>query len=156
MRLTKILFGIAALLGTAVLTSSTLTYSGLCISQMRYVSDEEKIRAVVSQLLGRSDVKHFELTDSGLVEVPGPTPIVYRSIEEFFEINKGCCSIGPRGGDGYIEPTFRRRITGIIADIVVVDYLDRYIDEHGAKQSRLLTGQVAVDVCGRVVTQVPF
>jgi len=121
------------------------------MSQMRYVSDEEKIRSVVSGLLGNEAMKYFSSTETGIVEVSGPRDIAYSSVDEFLELNKGCCSIGPRGGDGYFEPTFMRRLFGSIAAIVVVDYVHRYVDERGVQHSDPVTRQEAVNVCGDVV-----
>jgi hypothetical protein len=142
--------GLLVLGGGVAAVALALTYSGLCIPQMRYVSDDEKIRSVVSGLLGYRDKKYFRNTEAGIIEVPGPREIEYSSVDEFLELNEGCCSIGPRGGDGYEEPTFLRRLFGSLADIVVVDYVYQYVDERGVQHSDPVTRQVAVDVCGHV------
>lgn len=126
------------------ITYASLNYSGYCIAERRYFSDEEKIRLTVEYVNSRDGV-HIDSSLSG-----HPKRIKYANADEFMKLNKECCSIGPRGGDGYRYPNFGRRIYGSISDTIVLDYLAKYVDEGGVERSKLVTEQWSISNCGRV------
>lgn len=144
----SVIAGIASLL--------TLTYSGFCVPEFRYVSDEEKIRNVVSGLVQGGVSRGFTERAGKMVEVGSITTLPYESIEQFFAVNKNCCQVGSVVGEGYYEPTLARRLTGIVSDVVAVRYLRRTVGAGGAVSSENVLVQFSMSPCGRTVTNVPF
>jgi len=65
-----------------------LNYSGMCISQMRWLSDEEKIRLAVDRVNSRE----FTTVTPNRILV---TRVPYKSIDDFIEKNSECCGLGP-------------------------------------------------------------
>ena len=116
---------ILATLLLLVISPLGVSHIGFCPSEMRFVSDEDKIRNVVKFII-------FKRT----------------SVDKFITDNPGCCRIGPEPGE-YDEPTFFRRYRGVISDIVVVEYDRNYLDATVAKNSIRKT-QYAVNWCGKI------
>ncbi len=109
------------------------SYSGFCPSEMRFVSDEEKVRNVIFWHLTGSKVG-ARYDDDGIVE-------------EFLEKYPDCCRLGPEGYEGdkyyYVDSSFWTRYFGEFSDVVV-------IEAEGKKR------QTTVGWCGTVTTDTMF
>jgi hypothetical protein len=157
MRTTSLRLSLRAMLIASlsvVVAAGALTYSGCCIWQMRYVSDEEKIRNVVSRIVSvmmQGKDRHYHMavrTDQGYVEYPESKIVPYASVEDFLKENENCCSVGLRSGLEHIPRTFVRRLVGAVSDFVVVKYKRQFVDAEGTLHSEYVTAQIAVDACG--------
>ncbi len=116
---------ILATLFLLVISPLGISQTGFCPSEMRFISDEEKIRNVVKLVT-------FKRT----------------SVDKFIADNPGCCRIGPERGE-YDEPTLFRRYRGVISDIVVIEYDRNYLDSSVAVNS-IRKNQYAVNWCGKI------
>lgn len=107
----KMLMSFAIVLG-ALVSAGAANYSGMCISQLRYLSDAEKIDAAVSYVLRRGWLPHDRQdTDYG-----------YESVEQYRELVPNCCVADIRivGGMG-LSP----RLLGRLATIVSIANVPR-------------------------------
>lgn len=139
----------------ATITAASLTYSGFCMSGMRYVSDEEKIHnvvaGIVSNLIAAKDTpRRFVVrTDNRWVDYPESRIIPYESAEQFFRENENCCSVGMRPGESHsARRTFLRRLFGRVSDFVNVRYQLRFVDAEGVNRSMDVDAQIAIGACG--------
>ena len=114
-----------------------LNYSGFCFAEKRYLSDEEKVRAVFDYQNSRDTlpIKNF----------PGisyPKHIKYKSFDEHIALYPECCSLNPGGGYEVPPTEFLDRILGYDSgDVVVINFKVRYLDENGS----LKTGEKRFD-----------
>jgi len=67
-----------------------LNYSGMCISQMRWLSNEEKIMSVIEEINSRGNIR---IEENGKYVDMRKVP--YKDTESFLENNPECCKIGP-------------------------------------------------------------
>jgi hypothetical protein len=122
-----------------------LNYSGFCFEKMRYLSKEEKIRAVFKMQNNRSS--------SLLRFVDNANPkeyIRYNSFEEFIAENPDCCHVNP-GGPYEPSPTpfLSRILFGYDSgDVVVINFKVRYIGETGNRGSEEVQFENQVSNCG--------
>ena len=102
-----------------------LNYSGFCFAEMRYLSNEEKIRAVFDYQNSRNKLP--------LDNLQHPKHIKYKSFDEHITLYPECCSVNP-GGPYEVPPTnFLDRIFGYNSgDVVVINFQVRYLDENGS------------------------
>jgi hypothetical protein len=119
-----------------------LNYSGFCFREMRYLTDEMKIRSVFKE----------DNEATTVVNEHGKTIrryIPYRSFEEFIKRNPNCCQINPGGPYELPPPYFLDRITGYYSgDIIVLNYKVRYQDEDGEIQIKEVEYLNALMNCG--------
>jgi hypothetical protein len=155
-RLLSLVLILIALPIAGIASVLALNYSGFCVSEFRYLSDDEKIRNVVSGLAKGGVSRVFAERGGKTVEVGTITTLPYENIEQFFAANPDCCQVGPIVREGYYEPTPARRLTGIVSDIVAVRYLRRTVDAGGAVSTENVLVQFSMSACGRVVANVPF
>ena len=103
----------------------SLNYSGFCFAEMRYLSNEEKIRAEFDYQNSRDTLP--------LDNPPDPKHIKYKSFDEYIALYPECCSVNP-GGPYEVSPTeFLDRIFGYNSgDVVVINFQVRYLDENGS------------------------
>lgn len=112
----------------------SLNYSGMCISQMRWLSDEERFRLVIEQVINR-DVIPIMSENHKTKHVK---QIKYESIDDLLEQNPDCCKINPDGGSDLATPSFVDRIIGFnLGKLVGVDYKVKYLDENRKEQFAL-------------------
>ena len=109
----------------------SLNYSGFCWSEMRYLSDEEKFRMVFERVNSRKNIRIK--TKDKRMQSKRYERVKYKNFDEFMEKNPDCCAIDPPNrGLPLRPPSFVNLITGFDnAEIIVIDYTDRYIDENG-------------------------
>ncbi|MDJ0615782.1 MAG: hypothetical protein QNJ63_03375 [Calothrix sp. MO_192.B10] len=119
-----------------------MNYSGFCFAQMRYLSDEEKIRSVFDYQNARSELpinfKYYE-------------HIKYESFDEYIKENPDCCKINSKRGHDVPVPWFLDRIFGFNSgDFIFIDFKMRYVDEKGKQRIKTLNFENAVQNCGKV------
>ncbi len=110
-----------------------LNYSGFCFDQMRYLTDEEKIRSAFEGQNSRDRLPIDNLPP----EYPHPRypkHIKYKSFDEYIALYPECCSVNPGGLFYEVPPAkFLDRIFGYDSrDIVVTKFQVRYLDENGS------------------------
>ena len=135
------------ILGVAAL--GALNYSGFCMKEGRWLSDDEKIRAAIQAVVNRHTAYIFDATGNKTIQIKNPVQ-PYANIQEFLAINPQCCEIGPVGGDGYIPQTLYTRVIGKHAGNVVVRYLERTVESDGSIRKQMTTIQPIISNCGKV------
>lgn len=150
----SVLFGVAYIAYLA-----TLSYSGYCFSERRYLSDQERIERAVTFVLAsmtppvaRYDISPVDKRRKTFQE--GTRDYVpYRSVHEFFELNPNCCVVVDRftyrGGETYI-PNFWNRLTGAVSAVISMKYQVRYRDKDGAVHVEYAEAAPAISSCGHV------
>ncbi len=106
-----------------------LNYSGFCFDQMRYLTDEEKIRSVFDTQNKRTDLLYRVHVDPNNNKY-----IPYKGFDEYIALYPECCSVNPGGLFYEVPPAkFLDRIFGYDSrDIVVTKFQVRYLDENGS------------------------
>ncbi|NOT84551.1 MAG: hypothetical protein HOP02_07165 [Methylococcaceae bacterium] len=140
-----------------------LNYFGFCYNQSRFLSDEEKIKIVVQEILVRypklGDVHEQLSTHNGIrqwktVKTWPENPIPYHDIAEFFTINPNCCQVTTNyktiGGEGDTVGCWNR-LTGHKSSVVGIRYLLRYQNNEGIIQTKLLEIFPSISNCGELV-----
>lgn len=118
-----------------------LNYSGFCFAQMRYLSDEEKLRSVFEYQNARK-----YLHANGLRE-----HIKYGSFDEYIKENLDCCKINSEKTHDVPVPWFSDRIFGFNSgDFIFTDFKVRYVDEKGKQRTKEVRFENAVQNCGKV------
>lgn len=142
-----------------------LNYFGLCYSQKRFLSDEEKRNLVIDYII-RTEKANFEYFQSikAMNESDGyrryieknldDEPIPYRDIEEFLALNPNCCQVTTNyksiGGEGDTVSCWNRLI-GFKSSVVGIRYLKRYRDNKGIIQTKRLEIFPGISNCGELV-----
>jgi hypothetical protein len=128
-----------------------LSYSGFCLAQMQFLSDDDYFDVAISQTI--------HLT-SHPVETRGPNgvgykyvrPIQYKDVAEFREANPTCCKFVPHNSGlevGYVS--FFDQLLGLAARSVHLTYKLNYLDADGHRQSVTTAAQMVIGNCGRVL-----
>ncbi|MDJ0615780.1 MAG: hypothetical protein QNJ63_03365 [Calothrix sp. MO_192.B10] len=105
-----------------------LNYSGFCFAQIRYLSDEEKLRLAFNSINNaeKLDVENKDGKSVYREQIP------YKSFDEYIKENPDCCKINPRGGSDLPPPRFSDRIFGYHSgELIVINFKVRYIDDNG-------------------------
>ena len=135
---------------------------GFCIDDWKRYSDRELIEIVVSDILMSypQDVSGFDnytekFNGVDLPQIPNnylhPINVVYyKNINEFFEMNKGCCSIVKRRNIDEGELVYWKSLFGGGWRFVRVVYKLKYISDDQTK-SRLVVWMGPVNSCGKPV-----
>jgi hypothetical protein len=129
-----------------------LNYSGFCFEKMRYLSKEEKIRAVFKMQNNRSDLLTFVLPlETNYKYNENNKYIRYNSFEEFLAENPDCCHVNPGGPYGVPPSSFWDRIFGYDSgDVIVIDFKVRYLDEKGNRGFEEVQFENFLTNCGKV------
>jgi len=127
----------------------SFSYSGLCVTEGRYLSDQEYFDAAISEIIQRP---------SAQLRTSGPAGVTFRSVDvvryesaaTFRRDNPHCCEIVPHNvGDQGPYVSFSERILGKAAAIVSVSYALDYVDQSGDRKSVMNAERYAVTNCGR-------
>lgn len=112
---------------------------------MRYLSDEEKIRAVFNVQNNRTDLLTYVVPLGPKYEY-----IEYESFEEYLAENPNCCRINPGGPYEAAPSSFWDRIIfGYDSgDMVVVDFKVRYLDKSGNRGFKEVRFDNQLSNCG--------
>ena len=125
---------------------------GYCFAQSKYLTDDEKIRLALVNLLRKYPpaVIKTPVTQIGWgLSVP-KNPIYYRDVDEFLVFNPDCCKVNPAGK--YTEGagvTLIEQLTGTATGIVEVNYLVHYLDETNTAQSVKYVDYLHITNCGK-------
>lgn len=132
-----------------------LNFSGYCLEEERYLSDEEKIQIAVRReiasyppvLVRRQSAEEEGVLRNFIVYERPDNPIYYDDIEEFYKINPNCCEVTSSGKDGHPRGIWNR-LSGNTSDFVHVKYLVRYLAADGAEISHEYETFPAISNCG--------
>jgi len=139
----------------------TLNYAGFCFSEMRFLSDQEKIKIAVQYIFERYPKVGDEAwysplgSNSKIMKIKSwpENPVPYKNLNEFFAINPNCCKVTQDyrsiGGEGDNTSAWGC-ISGKKSAIVGVRYLLRYRDENGDIQSKLKEIFPGISNCGEL------
>ena len=120
----------------------SLNYSGFCFAEMRYLSDEEKIKLVFDYQNNRQ----FLPLEHANVE-----HVKYESFDQYSRIYPDCCAVNPGGAYGAPPSSFVERILGYDSnDIVVINFNIRYHDESGHQHIEETLFENVLANCGRL------
>ncbi|MES2985252.1 MAG: hypothetical protein V4735_08710 [Pseudomonadota bacterium] len=124
--------------------------TGFCWADKRWLSDEERIDGIIEMIYRQPAVvwgDHYK----GSRENP---TISYQSVQDFKEKNPNCCQVGQRDfGDGLWSPrsTLEEFLGfGRNADIVAVEYAERFKGEDGQVHTRPKQMYYGSTNCGRM------
>lgn len=124
--------------------ASLLSNSGFCISNGKFLNDEDYFR-------GAADSVIHDPLDGVIEERPGAIVFKqvhsqrYSSADEFLNENPGCCKfVAANSGDGGPEINIFDRIRGV--KTVEISYDKRYVED-GVQKSSRFRGKVAVTSC---------
>lgn len=157
MKKLKIAFSIVAVLMVVFVASGFLHLQGVCISEARVLSDEEKLHRMIEDIYTRSTIT-VEIMKPDESGKPSPyfeayKQVPYASVEEFLKQNPGCCKLGNYEKWGNIpnsSSTWFSQFMGVYAGEVDVTYNARYIDESGDQKQAPVRTIRRIQNCGVV------
>lgn len=136
-----------------------MNYSGFCWGDMRWLSDREKIDMAVNRFIASSEFYPGYFDGRLQEEVKRrEMPDAYKSIDEFYLVNKNCCDIVPflqRNPDERYEdwnasiPGFFDKACGRADSKIRVKYKFRFHRENGGVAMRTKIAYFVVDNCGK-------
>lgn len=153
-----------------LVTFLSLNCFGFCFKQMRFISDDEKIKIAIGYVLKQYEYDKV-IVDNGQVpkgENDNPLefgssafplyPIPYRDEEEFISQNPNCCHITFKHRSNLYEGSayeigFWEFILGIKTSIVVVDYIFRYKDAKGHIHTKNASWFSGMNNCGKLASE---
>lgn len=129
-----------------------LTYNGYCHAERKYLTDEEKIRVAVADVIRKypPPIMQIPVSYGWSLDIP-ENPIYYRDVDDFLEQNPNCCFISRMSlnkGMDNTEPRFIERATGGVSAFVSMNYAVRYLDVSKTTKSVDVTGYLALSNCG--------
>ena len=137
--------------GTYLGYLARLTYTGYCHAEGKYLTDEEKIRVAVTDLLTKYPPPVIQTQVEINVwhqSVPNH-PIHYRDVDQFLALNPDCCKVDPT--EKFMEGgtlTLIEKLTGTATSVVEVNYLVRYRLDDGEEASIKTTSYLHITNCG--------
>lgn len=133
-------------------TINYLHKNSYCISELRYVSNQEMIDGAIAYVM--RPINALAAHGHGLN--PGEQYIAYRDISEFKEVNPDCCKVLSGEEERLnVRPLYSSldRIFGAYSVVVQVDYKIRYKTTSGLELERKEQTIAPVSACGRVVLE---
>ena len=121
-----------------------LNYSGFCLSEKHFLSDEEKTKLVFEYINNRDTIP-VRTADN---KQKNFKQIKYKNFENFLKENPNCCQVGMDFSSEVGPPTFWKKFFGEYADIVKVQFKAKYVDEHGASRSTIKDWDYVMTNCG--------
>lgn len=134
-----------------IVLPASLNYSGFCISQGRWLSDEELMVSAFNEINNRSTTT-INISDTESVVI---NRIPYLSYNEFINENPNCCYAGRKSqndGNGYMSASLTARILGSSAAVISLSYKERYFNESNEKQEKNKKQILSVSNCGRAIS----
>ena len=151
----------AAVLGYGVYLGylGWLTTNGYCHAQGKYLTDDEKIRVALVDLLSKYPPavvlgKHHP--DAKVLGYLSPqNPIHYRDVDDFLSLNPDCCIVGSTSGEPRVTnpedigpANLIETLMGTATRAIEVTYLVRFKDANDVAQSIRTTGWLHISNCG--------
>jgi len=129
--------------------SAGMRYAGYCFEEQKTLSDNEKIRAVVSNVLKKYPPAVIRTpVDNGWRVSAPDKPIYYKDVDEFLALNPGCCELTETRGPEEGGPYFMERLTGTVSGYARIDYLVRY-RENDVVKSVQSKNHLPISNCGK-------
>lgn len=155
-------FVLSAAVGIGVVVASRasffagMSYAGYCFPEGKVLSDQEKIRAVVRNVLKKYPPAVIRTPIDGGWSLSSPDkPIYYKDVDEFLALNPDCCELTQmRNLEEGVGFTFMERLKGTASSFARINYQVRY-REDGAVKSVLSKNHFAISNCGEP-QQEPF
>jgi hypothetical protein len=117
---------------TAILLGG-MTYSGFCFKELRYISDEEKIRIAIAYILKENRENVVPYKDNSFL-------YPYKDVDDFLVSNPSCCQIWDGiGGDTY----WLEKLFGKFAGCVYAEYLGTH------KKTSKTKSLIVITNCGK-------
>lgn len=151
MKKTKLTVSFITLLGlgfVCLLLRLVLNQNGFCWESKKWLSDEEKVKAVIQHQIDRRTIPIFS-NRVGTLELVNVEQVPYENADAYLKQYPDCCALNP-GGPYEVPPlnTFDS-LQGFQGDVVVLDYYVRY-EENGKKRVRKLKFENWVSNCAEV------
>ena len=133
------LLSTAVLAGVVFLGIPALNYSGFCIAEGRYLTEQELIAIGV----------RYEFQSYPPRVYPGfsaevTKPIAYASFEDFIAGNQNCCSLARTARENF-SPGFLDRVLGHFATFVRIEYR---VEKDVPNVPKTYVSHVAITNCG--------
>lgn len=125
-----------------------LARTDFCWEQKRWLSDGEKIEAVIEYQNGRKSIPVYEKESKKYYNY---AQVKYGNAEEYWETYPSCCALNPGGPHGISAPSISKKLDGFWGDVVVMDYYIRYLDDDGQLQVKKTKFENEVSNCGKVI-----
>ena len=152
-KLATIFIGLCSLLAIGTYSAYWMQSidAGYCHADERFLSDEEKVRAAVTNLLKSYPPAVIETPIApGLSSWDFPErPIAYRDVNEFMSLNPDCCKLKPT--EAYTEGTkvsLFEKLTGTATSVVEASYLVHYRDRENVQHSIKTLEYLHITNCG--------
>jgi|GEM_PF-5777787 len=154
----KIMAGLLALMLT-IIVPAFLNYSGMCIPEGRWLSDEEQLELALHDFRGWPDFNYLRehLTDSEIDDLRNDyEPVPYESTEDFKRENPRCCKVlGPDSDRPYWGVDSSARFFGSRANVIEMRYAARFRNKRD-KNIVVFRDHVEYQVitnCGLIITR---
>ncbi len=123
---------------------ASLNYSGFCIAEGRYLSDEEKIEKVINSNLIPYSEYIFDVNN-----LKKSNPIErYKNVQEFLEKNPNCCFMDIKQAADAGPPSFWSRIFNTYTNVIVANYHEWFIDKNSNPNPKPKQRLFFIDNCG--------
>jgi hypothetical protein len=122
-----------------MVTIAALNYSGFCLPQGRYLTEQELI-----DIGARDEFRFYPPSHYPGFAATIHNPIPYDSFEDFISRNPNCCSLSRTGREGG-APTLLHRFSGYFATFVRVEYR---VEEDAAGAPKTTVSYIAITNCG--------
>jgi hypothetical protein len=127
-----------------------LNYSGFCMEQKRWLSDEEKIRHfVLNNFVSTTDYSGnvFDATGETVIQKKNQSTR-YKNFEDFMENNPNCCRFDILESADSGPPTFWTKIKGGYSNTMIINYGKDHKIYDGTTPNKSIA---YIDNCGKTV-----
>ena len=120
---------------------------GVCFSQLRFVTAQERIESAARYNLERFPPV-VAIYKPGAITFFRPRIFArYKGFEDFLTKNPDCCAVGERGDDGW-QAGFQDRLFGLTSAVVHLRYSFSYRDPTGKPATSQIDTYIPVSSCG--------
>jgi hypothetical protein len=139
--------GLFTLIIGAIIGTPVLSYSGFCLGQGRFLSEQEFFDIAILRIMS---LRCYQSPTSQCV-----APIQYKDVDDFRARNPNCCRFVRHNSDfaGSGIVTFSQELFGNAARSVLVNFKINYVDADGNPQDTIGHGLIVVGNCGNLVNR---
>ena len=143
---------VAALVLIALVLTYFLHQSSYCISEGRFVTDQEMINVAIKNEMRR--INRHALYGTG--RNPGEKYLPIKDTDHFERLNPECCRIltGDEEKEALHPYGILEGVFGYYAVVVGIDHKIRYLDDQGNELLRAVHSTVPVSSCGKIELEV--